>query len=533
MRNVNKEKHLGVKASSFLIFLFLIFHFSLFICSCENPLVIKILDPKTASFVTNGGGRIESQTVYRDYPIKRPANPLRSGYTFDAWYVDNNIFEKKWDFDTIPTTDMTLYAKWNGDEYDEYTVTFVYNDGVTANETLTVTHGSTIDEPDKPTRTHNPREYGLYQNAVPTNYTFGGWFTESACTNEWDFDTEVTENRILYAKWTLLSKISLNYAQGNFISEAINYVNQHGANSEYILLNGSNNILAQKTQEITAANLKLTIEGIDGSSRISPAAGVSTIFNINAGGTTLTLGNNITLGGRDAEQPSSGIASLIFVTNGTLVMNEGSKITWHTNTGTDGGGGVKVNGGTFIMNGGIISNNTSTYGGGVYVGSGNFTMNGGTIGNNRAVPHVQYGGGGGGGVGVGGGTFTLSGSGTISGNKADYAAGVYVSGTFNMNGGTISGNEAASSAGGGVYVNSSGTFGISDGIVHGTNENDTSLRNTAIQGAALYVSTTDGDGTAQYGNVGGHWTSIGTTGSDANGRWRENTIEVEYGVLKL
>ncbi|MDR0425679.1 MAG: InlB B-repeat-containing protein [Clostridiales bacterium] len=35
-----------------------------------------------------------------------------------------------------------------------------------------------------------------------TGYDFDAWYTEAACTNEWDFDTVVTENLTLYAKWT-------------------------------------------------------------------------------------------------------------------------------------------------------------------------------------------------------------------------------------------------------------------------------------------------------------------------------------------
>jgi uncharacterized repeat protein (TIGR02543 family) len=81
--------------------------------SCENPWMVKILEPKTVFFETNGGSKVESQTVYRDYPVKRPSNPVRSGYTFDAWYSDNETFVSKWNFDTVPNADITLYAKWN------------------------------------------------------------------------------------------------------------------------------------------------------------------------------------------------------------------------------------------------------------------------------------------------------------------------------------------------------------------------------------------------------------------------------------
>ena len=90
----------------------LIVFFSSLLCSCPNPFVITILGPKTITFETNGGSRIESQTVYRDYPIKRPSNPSRGGYAFDAWYSDNETFAKKWNFDTVPNKDIILYANW-------------------------------------------------------------------------------------------------------------------------------------------------------------------------------------------------------------------------------------------------------------------------------------------------------------------------------------------------------------------------------------------------------------------------------------
>jgi hypothetical protein len=68
--------------------------------------------------------------------------------------------------------------------------------------------------------------------------------------------------------------------------------------------------------------------------------------------------------------------------SGTLIMNEGVTLTNnHANVSTnDRGGAVVVQGGTFIMNGGIISKNSANnYGGGVRVLSGTFTKTGGTI----------------------------------------------------------------------------------------------------------------------------------------------------------
>ena len=48
---------------------------------------------------------------------------------------------------------------------------------------------------------------GEYATTPPdptkTGYTFGGWYTDSACTSTYDFNTQVTGNITLYAKWTV------------------------------------------------------------------------------------------------------------------------------------------------------------------------------------------------------------------------------------------------------------------------------------------------------------------------------------------
>jgi len=80
--------------------------------SCGNPLLDKIFPPRTITFETNGGSHVARQTVYKGSTIERPANPVKEGYTFDAWYSDNETFKKQWNFKTLPSGDMTLYANW-------------------------------------------------------------------------------------------------------------------------------------------------------------------------------------------------------------------------------------------------------------------------------------------------------------------------------------------------------------------------------------------------------------------------------------
>ena len=180
---------------------------------------------------------------------------------------------------------------------------------------------------------------------------------------------------------------------------------------------------------------------------------------------------------------------------GTLTINDsvgGGLITGGKNSGSysgSSGGGISIESGTFIMNGGSISGNTGNTGGGVCIYNGTFTMNGGTIGGSGTPNSATYGGG----VFAIYGRFNLSG-GTVSYNTASsYGGGVHLyssstlnmtagnivnnsttnncggvyieSSTFNMSGGTISYNTTGSSKDGGGVFMTSGTFDMSDGTI--------------------------------------------------------------------
>jgi hypothetical protein len=186
------------------------------------------------------------------------------------------------------------------------------------------------------------------------------------------------------------------------------------------------------------------------------------------------------------------------VSNSAVELLSGA-IQDNTNTYNHTGGGVRVDGGTFTMEGGTVSGNTvnsSTFGGGgVYVGGGTFTMKDGTVSGNTANGY-------GGGVNVDSkGTFTMEG-GTVSGNTANGSGGGVdvTGGTFTMEGGTVSGNTAYL-FGGGVYVYYGGTFtkapaigSTTSGVIYGYTVDDNSnkvvndLGNiVANSGHAVYV----------------------------------------------
>ncbi|MDD3128736.1 MAG: InlB B-repeat-containing protein, partial [Candidatus Izemoplasmatales bacterium] len=86
-------------------------------------------------------------------------------------------------------------------------VTFVENMGTDV-EDLVISPGSMIQEP-----------------AVSRiGFIFGGWFTDSGLTKEFDFKTQVNEDLTLYAKWSLKTlKVSINFVYGEVIEITIPY----------------------------------------------------------------------------------------------------------------------------------------------------------------------------------------------------------------------------------------------------------------------------------------------------------------------
>ena len=127
--------------------------------------------------------------VKHGQPVTKPSPaPEEYGYTFGGWYKKQTCpNDSKFDFTTPITDHIILYAKW---EINKYTVTFDFNTGKTSTpKTEEVEYGNPVSEPAKPTN---------------TGYTFGGWYTDQACTdgNEFSFDTKITRDITLYAKWT-------------------------------------------------------------------------------------------------------------------------------------------------------------------------------------------------------------------------------------------------------------------------------------------------------------------------------------------
>ena len=150
----------------------------------------------TVTFDLQGHGNARAaQKVESGKTATEPTAPTSSGWTFGGWYKEKEC-TNKYNFSTPVTQNITLYAKWTQQTVATYTVTFNANGHGTAPAAQKVKSGSTAKKPANPTA---------------TGYTFGGWYTEATCKNAYNFNTPVTRNITLYAKWTQSS----NGGKGN------------------------------------------------------------------------------------------------------------------------------------------------------------------------------------------------------------------------------------------------------------------------------------------------------------------------------
>ena len=137
----------------------------------------KELEKYTITFDSDGGSSISNQVVTEGQAVTKPTDPIRNGFTFYGWYLNN----AKYDFNQKVTGNITLVAHWM-QSVNKYTVTFDSNGGSNVSS-------QTINEGKKATRPSNPTKSG---------YTFDGWQLNGAI---YSFDTPITGNITLKAEW--------------------------------------------------------------------------------------------------------------------------------------------------------------------------------------------------------------------------------------------------------------------------------------------------------------------------------------------
>ena len=214
---------------------------------------------------------------------------------------------------------------------------------------------------------------------------------------------------------------------------------------------------------ITAA---ITIKGdvtFTGGGTLNRMSTSGNLIKVESG--SLTLGN-VTIDGNNVIISDSGAAAAINMAGGTVIMNDGAKITNHKRT-SGYGPAVYMTGGNFKMKGGTISGCESrNYGGAIYLDGGSFEMNGGIIENNKTTLSS---------AGYGGGAFYVR------------------EATLIINDGLIQNNS--SNSGGAIYNTSFGTTIINGGVIKG----NTAVGDSPSGSAIFHSCKTTGEATLQIG----------------------------------
>ena len=145
------------------------------------------------SFQSNGGTAVSWQLVKSGYTATKPDDPTKEDDSFLGWYTDS-AFTTLFDFETLITANITLYAKWYSDTLPTYTVSFVSNGGSSVTS-QSLKSGKVATAPVNPTK---------------TACSFAGWYTDSSLKNKFAFSTAITSNITLYAKWIVIAPTNLN-----------------------------------------------------------------------------------------------------------------------------------------------------------------------------------------------------------------------------------------------------------------------------------------------------------------------------------
>ena len=150
---------------------------------------VHVTEEYTVTFNAYGGYPTpDEQHVKSGEKAVLPVAPTLKGYTFAFWYLgEDEQNATAYDFDTPVTGDITLTAKWN---INKYTVTFNSYGGTPVPPAQEVEYGLTATKPDDPTL---------------KGYTFAFWYLgdDEQNATAYDFNTPVTENITLTAKWNI------------------------------------------------------------------------------------------------------------------------------------------------------------------------------------------------------------------------------------------------------------------------------------------------------------------------------------------
>lgn len=129
------------------------------------------------TFESNGGSAVEDLVAVAGGAISAPEDPVREGYSFAGWYLDDGLTEY-FAFDVAPAENVTLHARWIISQ-GNFLVNYVVNGQ--SFSTQSVKGGSQIEAPE------------LDESLVVE------WYADQTYNSAFDFSTGINANTTLYA----------------------------------------------------------------------------------------------------------------------------------------------------------------------------------------------------------------------------------------------------------------------------------------------------------------------------------------------
>lgn len=218
----------------------------------------------------------------------------------------------------------------------------------------------------------------------------------------------------------------------------------------------------------------------------------SSSYNIqNGGGVRMNGGKFVMNGGSISARSTNGHGGVVYVYSGTFIMNDGS-LSGKALNGS--GGVVYAYSGRFEMNGGTITGKAAEtekdngsrgwagHGGAVYNDGATVIINGGTITGSSAVE--------GGGIYANGGTLTIDKANITDNTAAHGGGGIHAYNcALTIDGATVTGNNGGESLGGGIYISGAKGNGTArDPYIPAVIQNATIQNNTAKCGGGISTS---------------------------------------------
>ncbi len=325
----------------------------------DNDLIITAswtINQYTISFDSNGGSAVASITQDYNTAVTTPANPSRTGYTFNGWSpaVPN----------PMPAEDTECEAQWTA---INYSISYDLAGGSVASA--------------------NPTGYTVESSAItlnnPTkaNYVFAGWTGTdlASATMNVTISASSTGDRSYTATWTpAVASVSVNEATTYYTTfdDAWTAVNTATAASTLTLLQDVS--ITDYLQYNNSNNKNCTLN-LNGHTLTSNTPEQSPLHINNANVTfTITDGTEEKAGRLSLNSSCSTKAIFgVYVQYGAFRLEEG---TIEVNSGSAATHGVTVHYGTFTMNGGTIHVKTTNGkdGRGIYANS-TTTVNDGTV----------------------------------------------------------------------------------------------------------------------------------------------------------